>query len=546
MIKKFLSYQGKRIKRYFQKDTKARIGVAVTMVAMISLLIAGIYILTVEGLTATQSGEDPFMTEATPLYIYQLFFLVIGFLVFVSTIIFGLFGFFQKEDDWIVASPEYESLASVKFLRSLIESSWPIMIIAFPLVGAVSSVFNLALIEVLLLIFIIIIFSFFCASLAINTIFLTSLIFRKFSHLSFSVITITALLGMLIWNRVIGVDLIEIFQVKEAIDPLLTTMKDNFSIFPSHSVAMTTYYMQISNIEKALTETRKVLLFFVATLTIFLILKSKFLIIWQKFQEGSFEAKNEREGKDAKILQNDYFPNSAEDAIRKKELLTNFRSPKNIFWLSFLTILMVIQVGVVNLLERYVGIGDSQELATAGITPGIQIGVILFFISAIILRFVFPSLSQEGKTSWIIGSVPLNFGEIFKAKYKFYSKLLLFISLISLLVYIVPLGVAVEIAIISISILFISTMVLVMLGLGMGALFINFETDDPQALSTSAPGVVLILSSIIYSGWAAYVAYSITQYKNYTPVILFLIISITIYKAIKTKALNALIKLEFT
>lgn len=544
MTKYFFIYYKKKIKRYFEKNTKARVGVALTMLIMIGLLMLGVYFLAVEGLIATQTGADPFIIKAMPLYMYELFFLIVGFLVFVSTVIFGLFSFFKGDkDNWIMASPYYESLAWVKFFRALIESSWPIIVIAFPLVAAVATVFPLSLFDILLTVVTITAFSFFCAAAAILLVFFLSLFLKRFRCLASLMMLIVFIFGILIWNRGVTTDINSIFQVKEAVTPLLLEMQGNFSIFPSHPVAMMTYYLQINNLSRGLLASSQVIVLFLILLMLFLLLKKKFLMIWQRFQEGNFEAKTKETKKKFKLFGN-YFPTSAEDTIRKKELLVNFRSSKNIFWLAFLVFLMLIQVGVVNLLESYLGIGASQKLVTAGATPSLQIGVILFFISAIVLRFVFPSLSQEGNTSWIIGSVPLDLKKIFEAKYKFYSKLLLLISFISLGVYVIPLRVALEIVFLSVIVLFIATITLTMLGLGMGTIFINFETDDPQVLSTSAPGIIMVLASILYSGWAGYLLYSIAH-SNYFSIVLFLIISIFIYLFIKVKALNTLDKLEF-
>ncbi len=551
MIRKFFTYYLKRIRRYFEENTKSRIMVAALMIGAVLLLSFGIYYLTKEGLLSTQEGDDPFMIKAVPLYIYQLFFLVTGFLIFVSSSIFGLFNFFKDDSDsWIIASSNFESLAWVKFLRALIDSSWPIIVLALPLLLAVQTVFSYPLWYFFLSLVSIIIFSLFVSGLAITIIFLLSLLFKTIKIKSFKVLagsvgTICLLVGALVWSRVVSIDVAELFQVEEVIDPSLTFLKENFSIFPSHLPAMTIFEGQSGSFSNGLNYLGLLTSLSLLTLSVFSLLKEKFLYIWQSFQEGSFEAKTETNKKKEGRVTVINMPESKNGVIFKKELLVSLRSPKNLFWFSFLMILMLAQVGVVNLLEQYVGIGSSQHVAVAGLTPSLQIGVILFFISALILRFVFPALSQEGDTSWILGSAPIDFKEIFKVKYKFYGALLSLIGLIALAVYIVPLSATFEVAAVSIAVVLMGVLTLTMVGASLGSIFVNFKTNDPQKLSTSPPGIGFILISLTYSGLGAYLVYEIFSRENYYLLLIFLLLSIIIYKGLKRVALKSLERLEF-
>ncbi len=548
MIKEFLSYYIKRIKRYFQEDRKSRFLVASLMLLAIFLLAFAIFQFTREGLILTQEGTDPFLTQAIPFYIYQLFFLITGFLIFVSSSIFGLFNFFKNEaDDWIMATPEFENLSWIKFFRALIDSSWPLLILALPLLLAVQNVFNFSHSYFLLITVNILFFSIFVSGAAIVIIFLISLILKSlkiksFKVLSFSVGLISILMGGLIWSRIVAVDISTLFQVQEAIDPDLTYLKDNFSIFPSYFPAAAIFYSQLENIEEVLGNTIPVLIVFSAILLLFIILKRKFLYIWQLFREASFEAKPETKKFKTRIIP--VMPKSKEDTIFKKELLFNFRSSKNLFWLGFLTILMLAQVGVINLLARYTEIAGN-DLSTSALISGLQMGVILFFTSALILRFVFPSLSQEGSTSWILGSAPIDFKKIFEVKYNFYSLLLFFIGLMALLLYLVSLEISLEIGLLSFLIMSVSIFTLTRIGLSLGTIFINFKTDDPQKLSTSAPGIAFTLIALFYAASGSYLLFNIISGKNRFLLILFILSSIAISFLFKKSALNSLKKMEF-
>ncbi|MGM0438849.1 MAG: putative ABC transporter permease subunit [Patescibacteria group bacterium] len=551
MIKKYFNYYKKKIGRYFNKNTKSRLIVAGLMIAAISLLSFGVYYLTKEGLLSTQEGNDPFIIKAVPLYIYQLFFLITGFLIFVSSSIFGLFNFFKGDrDSWIMASPNFESLSWIKFFRAVLDSSWPIIILALPLLLAVQSVFKLSGVLFTISLLSVLFFSLFASSFAIIIIFAISLLFKKIKIKSFKALAVTVgmfclVVGVTIWNRVVSVNVEKLFQVEEAVNPSLIYLVNNFSIFPSSLPAMTVYYSQVGNLSEALKQATLITSFFLLVFTLFSLIKKKFLYVWQLFQEGSFEAKTSKKKVNGPKIISSRFPKSKQDTIFKKELLTSIRSPQNFFWFAFLMILMFSQVGVINLLEKYVGIGASQHAAVAGLTPSLQVGVILFFTSALILRFVFPSLSQEGDTAWILGSAPIDFKEIFTTKYKFYGSLLTLIGLLGLLIYIVPLSVSFEVALISAIILIPGILTLTMLGLSFGTLFVNFETNDPQKLSTSGPGIGFILASLFYGGLGSYLLYEIFSKESYLLVIIFLLFSFAVYKIMKSLAIKSLEDLEF-
>lgn len=547
----FLNYYFKKIERYFKKNTKSRVIVALLMLLTVAFLSVSIFLLTRSGLESTQISDDPFMPQAAPLYIYQLFLLIIGLLIFASTVIFTLFNFFSRDtrDNWIMAAPKYDTLCWVKFFRALIDSSWPVIILAVPLLLAVKSVFDVSLLLFLFNLLIVISFSLFCSALAVFLIFLISIIMKRFGLKSFSVlsltiVTLTALFGVLAWSRTVAVDINQIFQLTEGDAATLDSMKSNFAIFPSHFPAMTTYYTQKGRATAALMPGGLTIALLFIVILLFSIVKKKFLYLWQIFQEGSFEAKTEREVKRSS-LSGKRFPRSPEAVIFKKERLTSLRSPKNIFWFSFLLILMLIQIGVINLLERYVGIGDSGQMALSGLTSAIQLGVIVFFTAALILRFIFPSFSQEGDTSWLIGSTPIDLKTIFTTKYSFYSAVLVPASFLAVLFYTIPLSASLETIFLLSLFAVIGVLTLTMLGLSMGVVFVNFETDDPQKLSTSAPGIGFTLISLVYGGGAGFIIHRVLSFQNKLPILLFLLLSLLIYKVSKSKALKSLEMLEF-
>ncbi len=545
MIKQFTTHQIKSVARYFETNKKSKIAVAFFMLLSIFVLGYGIFFLTKHGLESTQDAED-FISQAIPLYLYQIFFAIIGFLIFISTIIFSLFNFLKSDKDrWIIASPKFDSLSWMKYFKAIIESSWPIVVIGLPLILAVREVFDFSIFGLFLAMIALVLFSFLCASLGVVLVLSLSFIFgQKFNLISIVSGIISAIFGLFIWNRVVSVDLTNLFQLEETISPSLDLIKTNFSVFPSYYPAMIIHHLQINDLsQNILSYFGLLFLFCLLSFLAFSLLKVKFLYLWQLFQEGNFEARTKNNQKPFFYFSKP--PKSAEDALRKKEILTTIRSPQNLFWFLFLMTLLIIHIGVVNLLESYLKIGESTDIFNAGITPSIQLAVVLFFVASFCLRFVFPSFSQEGDTSWLIGASPIDLKKVFWSKYSFFVFLLSIVGLFSLLSYIIPLSVAFEIALFLSLMVVIGIFTLVTISLSMGVIFINFETNDPQKLSTSPAGISFVLISILYGILGGFLIYYLFLYQNYFLLVLFLLFSVILSIAFISFALKSLKKLEF-
>jgi hypothetical protein len=66
---------------------------------------------------------------------------------------------------------------------------------------------------------------------------------------------------------------------------------------------------------------------------------------------------------------------------------------------------------------------------------------------------------------------------------------------------------------------------LVAYGLGLGAIFPNYETNDPEQLSTSLPGLGFIFGSLAYGGYGTYLFYRLLAGGPGGPVIVFDIVT---------------------
>lgn len=548
MLKEFFVYQNRKFLRYFQNNKIARISVTVLILAIIGSIAFGVFYLAKIGLKFTQIENDIFMNQVGPLYIYELFLLLTGFLVFVSSIIFALVNFFKGyKDAWIMASPKYRTMLWANSFKAINNSTWAIVIISIPLLIAAGQVFQFSFLAVFLSVLAVLIFAVICSLLAIMIIFIFSILLnllriKNFKVLASIVIAVVVYIAVFIWQRVVNMNLEKIFQVDNIINPSLSVFADYFSVFPSHLPAMAILNFQLGDAMTAIKYVGLLLVALFIVVLIFKFLEFKFLHIWQTFQEGPFEAKKE-ERQTTKHLFQGSFPKSAEGVVYKKELLTSLRSSKNFLWFLFLAILLFAQVGVITLLDKYSTIGDSFILG--GNIIAVQLAIVLFFITAFIVRFVFPSFSQESNTSWIMGSAPIKMSKIFYSKYKIFSLALIILGILSLLLYIIPLQISLSLSISLNIVILIAILTLTMLGLALGAMYINFESSDPNELSTSAPGISFIISALAYITLTTYLFYLSISRASYLPLVLFTVASIIMILSFKRLAIKALEKMEY-
>ena len=243
--------------------------------------------------------------------------------------------------------------------------------------------------------------------------------------------------------------------------------------------------------------------------------------VWQKLQEGSYEA---RPARSSSTHRPHVFPAVLKSHIGiliEKEIIVAFRNTREIIWLIFLTSIWVLYIAFNIIFIQSVGDSDIPTPNVEYALYAIQILISVYFITALTLRFVLPSFSREQKTSWIILSAPINL------KKQYYGKLVAFLSIFCLLAFIL---IGINLSAFRISqldtLLFVlvvltSAATVVVFGLSMGIIFPQFNSDNPEDLSTSLPGMFFTFLSVLIGGVGAYVFYLYLQSGETTGLILF-------------------------
>ena len=519
MFKLLFQLRIKNFFRYFKRNRTARLTTMCLFLVVYGFLFFGIYKFFQEGFIYI--SYEKYFKDALTLYLIEMTFLLVSFLVFFSSLITAIFSIFRvKENSLIIGSPKYRSLINVVYGRLIFSSIWPVLVIVIPAFLALNNVFGTKMISLsksLVLVLMLLIFLSGAALILVLSIawLLSKINIKelgnalKMKTMFFCIIMFLLLLGVFSWNTAIDKDLIHLFRAtnleQEILDPLI--IERQFSYFPSNFAALGVFY----NIENNLNKSNPCLLVLCFMVFVILILNKLFgyllLPIWQKLSEGNFTAEPEAMVHGKKRRKAVKFSGNQTTAIFKKEALSAKRNTKGLFWFVFLTMIWIAQTGMNIVLGKNIaeyGLGQNGFPAVA---EALQFATTLFFISAFVLRFAFPSFSSERKTAWIIYSAPVNFANIFLAKFLFYF------SVFSLL------GIAVgylNLSILGLSLSALGISVLVFIGaiffttaygMFLGARFPSFETDDPAILSTTLPGLAYMLGALIFSGLGAWLIF---------------------------------------
>jgi ABC-2 type transport system permease protein len=130
----------------------------------------------------------------------------------------------------------------------------------------------------------------------------------------------------------------------------------------------------------------------------------------------------------------------------------------------------------------------------------LNLGMVGFVTSAVAVRFVFPAVSLEGASFWIIRSAPLSIKDFLRAK--FWSSLLPLLVLAEILIILsnTLLNVTRLMMALGIGTVFMMTFGITALGIGLGAVFPRFKHDNVAQIPTGFGGIVYMLLTMLFIG----------------------------------------------
>lgn len=194
------------------------------------------------------------------------------------------------------------------------------------------------------------------------------------------------------------------------------------------------------------------------------------------------------------VITKPFAPNNK--SLISKEAYTFFRD--NTQWTQLLLLAALIVVYLYNFSVLPLEKSPIKSIYLQNALSFLNIGMAGFVISALAVRFVFPSISSEGKAFWIILSSPLSLKRFLWCKFFSYLIPLAVISEILIVYSNYLLRVGGFMMVLSSTTIFFMVFGIVALGVGFGSIYPNFEHENIAKIATSYGGFIYMVASFIF------------------------------------------------
>ena len=176
-----------------------------------------------------------------------------------------------------------------------------------------------------------------------------------------------------------------------------------------------------------------------------------------------------------------------------KELRLFFRDTTQWSQLILLAVLVVVYVFNIKYLPLR---GEGITFFLVNVIPFLNLVLAGFVLASIAARFIFPSVSLEGRTLWLLRSSPMPVRDLLWAKFWVGTMPLLLLALGIVGVTNAMLQVSDFMFAVSVMTITMMTFALCGMALGFGTLFPQFETENAAQIPTSFGGLVFMITSV--------------------------------------------------
>ncbi len=180
-----------------------------------------------------------------------------------------------------------------------------------------------------------------------------------------------------------------------------------------------------------------------------------------------------------------------------KEVRLFFRDTTQWSQLILLAVLVVVYVFNIKFLPIS---GEGVTFFVANLIPFLNLVLAGFVLASIAARFIFPGVSLEGRTMWLLRSSPLSMRDLLWAKFWVGTIPLLFFAVGLVLVTGLLMKVSTFIMLVSVLTITMMTFAISGLAIGFGTLFPRFETENAAQIPTSFGGLLFMMASIVMIG----------------------------------------------
>ena len=176
-----------------------------------------------------------------------------------------------------------------------------------------------------------------------------------------------------------------------------------------------------------------------------------------------------------------------------KELRLFFRDTTQWSQLILLTVLVIVYVFNIKYLPLK---GEGITFFLVNVIPFLNLVLAGFVLASVAARFVFPSVSLEGRTLWLLKSSPMPVRQLLWAKFWVGTTPLLALALGIVFVTDWLLQVSDFMFAVSVMTMCMMTLALCGMALGFGTLFPQFETENAAQIPTSFGGLMFMISAV--------------------------------------------------
>jgi len=183
-------------------------------------------------------------------------------------------------------------------------------------------------------------------------------------------------------------------------------------------------------------------------------------------------------------------------SILDKDIRTFFRD--NSQWSQLLLLAALVVVYLYNFSVLPLERSPIRLEFLQNVIAFLNLGLAGFVLSAISVRFIFPSISSEGSAFWIIRSSPLPIKRLLWGKFAIYIIPMVFLGEVLIIITNRLLHVTTFMMILSSVTMLMAVFGIVALGIGFGALYPSFKHENIAQVATGFGGLMYMMFSAIF------------------------------------------------
>jgi ABC-2 type transport system permease protein len=210
---------------------------------------------------------------------------------------------------------------------------------------------------------------------------------------------------------------------------------------------------------------------------------------FSKAQEGARQTSRDSERFEALLG----FLSPMRKQLVLKELRVFFRDTTQWSQLILLTVLVVVYVFNVKFLPLR---GEGVSFLLVNVIPFLNLALAGFVLASIAARFIYPGVSLEGRTLWLLRSSPMRPQDLLWAKFWVGALPLLVMALGIVGVTDALLQVSPFMFTVSVFSITFMTFAIAGLAVGVGTLFPQFEAENAAQIPTSFGGLLFMMASV--------------------------------------------------